>query len=66
MTPAVTDQPELFSARPFMIGYCHECGRRLSDPHSIELGIGPVCRRRNAEAVEVLKALDAATNPTLL
>jgi hypothetical protein len=29
----------------FNLGSCCVCGRRLSDAKSIELGIGPVCRR---------------------
>jgi hypothetical protein len=29
-------------------GICSRCGRTLTDPESIELGIGPVCRGRAA------------------
>jgi hypothetical protein len=29
-------------------GLCGRCGRTLTDPESIELGIGPVCRGRAA------------------
>jgi hypothetical protein len=24
-------------------GHCRRCGRKLTDPHSIDLGIGPEC-----------------------
>ncbi len=28
-------------------GRCGKCGRKLTEPESIELGIGPVCRNRS-------------------
>lgn len=31
---------------------CHACGRRLTDPQSIEAGIGPVCANRKRELHE--------------
>lgn len=30
--------------RRMLVGSCSACGRRLENPESVELGIGPVCR----------------------
>lgn len=32
--------------RKALVGSCSECGRRLENPESIELGIGPECRQK--------------------
>ena len=32
------------------IGKCRICGRLLTDPESVSLGIGPVCRRKEDNA----------------
>lgn len=41
-------------------GCCVLCGRTLTDPASVERGIGPVCRKRVAESHDRLTATDAA------
>jgi len=34
------------------IGRCRVCGRTLTDPESVALGIGPVCRQREGDSYE--------------
>ncbi len=42
-------------------GRCERCGRRLTDPVSVERGVGPDCARREgpAEAVGAPRAVDS-------
>ncbi len=46
-----TRQPELFNLQAFPSNRCRVCGRALSDPLSIRLGIGPICRRKQGSAM---------------
>ena len=39
-------QPSLFPEFGTRSGRCRVCNRKLTDPESIELGVGPVCGRR--------------------
>lgn len=45
-SPATRRRIESLRAGLHAAGFCRECGRTLSDPHSVEVGIGPDCRRR--------------------
>lgn len=40
--PNLAEQVELYHE-----GFCCRCGRKLTTPESIELGIGPECRKHN-------------------
>jgi hypothetical protein len=31
---------------------CNRCNRRLKDPESMKLGLGPICRKRKAGETE--------------
>lgn len=35
---------------------CMRCERKLTDPNSRRIGLGPVCRKKLLDALEVLKA----------
>ncbi len=36
----------LADAEEWLSGRCSKCGRELLDPESVELGMGPECRRQ--------------------
>jgi hypothetical protein len=38
-------------------GNCSYCGRELTDPVSLEVGIGPICRSKLAVTMPLLKAV---------
>lgn len=41
----VRHHEHLFNCDFFHIGKCGKCGRTLTDPTSIEIGLGPICRK---------------------
>jgi hypothetical protein len=44
---------ELFEAQLVRTGRCKRCGRPLSDPESLERGVGPDCWAANAATYQV-------------
>lgn len=40
------DAEKVFAEHGHRFGVCCLCGRELSNPESVELGIGPICRER--------------------
>jgi hypothetical protein len=45
---------------------CLVCNRKLTDPRSRELGIGPVCRRRETSFPPPQRMTTAVVDPNLL
>lgn len=39
-------------------GYCGVCGKELSDPISVSLGIGPKCLKDNPHYLEIIEEMD--------
>lgn len=46
MTELRKDPEKTFSDNGIETGVCCACGRTLTNPESVDLGIGPVCRER--------------------